>query len=526
MYADLALVNGNILTMNSSHPSAEAIAIKKDRIVSVGTTHEINSWIGNDTRVINLGGRTVIPGLVDTHIHVIDYGKFLAWIDLKEVSSIKEMQSKIRNRVQNVPKGRWIIGNGWDQDRFVEKRYPNLHDLDEVSPENPVVLYHQCGRVCVVNSKALEFAKVTNKTAAPKDGKIEKDRKTGELTGILEDAATDLVWKEIPQPSEENLTESTLLACKKIVESGVTSVHWIVSSITEISIIRKIAAENELPLRIYILIPVKTLDQLNSFDLFLDLKDNTTKILGVKIFVDGSLAARTAALIEPYNDYSDTKGQLLYSQKGLNELVARVHKSKLRVVMHAMGDQAIEMALTAIEQTVEKNPKISHRYRLEHAAVLNEESIRRIRKLKVIVSVQPKCVVTEFLVWSAVDRLGSERAKWLYPLKTLIKKGIRVIGGSDCPMEPLNPMQGIQAAVTRPIFAKEQITVEEALKMYTVNAAYASFEESIKGTIEKGKLADITVLSENPKKVPTSKIGEIKVNMTIVGGKVAYQEDG
>jgi predicted amidohydrolase YtcJ len=524
MWADLVLMDGNVLTMGSSQPSAEAVAVKKDRIVKVGTKEEINSWIGNDTKVIELQGKTVVPGLIDSHIHVGDFGKFLTWVDLKDVDSVEEMQRKIRERAQKISEERWIIGSGWDQARFAEKRYPNRRDLDEASPGNPVILYHQCGRVCVVSSKALELAGVTKETKSPSGGKIEKDPETGEPTGILREKATDLVWKTIPEPSEEEVMEGAGLACKKIVEAGVTSIHWIVTSSTEVQIIQKLRAENRLPLRVHIIAPADILNQTSGLDSLLGSGDNKDRNLGVKVFVDGSLAAHTAALREPYTDDPESKGQLLYSQQELDALVAKVHKANFRLVMHAMGDQAIDMSLTAIEKALMEAPRKDHRYRLEHASVLNRELIQRIKKLGMMVSVQPKCVISEFSIWSAVDRLGSERARWLYPLKTLIKEGIRVAGGSDCPMEPLSPLQGIQAAVTREFFPEERITVEEALRMYTVNAAYASFEEVVKGSIEEGKLADLTVLSGDPTAVPPSKIGDIKVKMTIVGGKVVYQK--
>jgi predicted amidohydrolase YtcJ len=512
MRADLALVDGNVITMDSVQPSAEAVAVKKDMIVKVGTTEEISLWIGKDTRVINLQGKTVVPGLIDSHIHVADYGKFLTWLDLKDADSIKELQTKIRERAQKIPEGRWIIGSGWNQTRFAEKRIPSRMDLDEVSPENPVILYHECGRVCLVNSKALKSADVTNETSAPSGGTIEKDTETGEPTGILRENATDLVWKTIPEPSEDELIESVSLACEKIVESGVTGVHWIVASAAELSMAQRLRSENRLPLRVHVIAPANILDQ----------QDSTAGTLGIKVFVDGSLAARTAALKEPYIDSPSTKGQLLYSQEELDALVARAHKANIGLVMHAMGDKAIELALTSIEKALMETPRKDHRHRLEHASVLNKELIGRIKKLGITISVQPKCVISEFLVWSAVDRLGSKRARLLYPLKTLINEDIRVVGGSDCPMEPISPLSGIQAAVTRPFFPEEQITVDEALRMYTVNGAYASSEESDKGSIEEGKLADITVLSGDPRTVPPSKIGDIKVTMTMVGGKVVY----
>ena len=516
MFADLVLTDGNILTMNPSQPNA-------DRIVKVGTNQEISQWIGEATKVIDLQGSTVVPGLTDSHIHVGDFGRFLTWIDLQTADSIKELQHRIRERAQKIPHGRWIIGSGWNEAHFAEKCSPNFMDLDEAASDNPVILYHQCGRVCVVNSKALALANVTKETAAPSAGTIEKDAETGEPTGILRETATDLVWKTIPEPSEDEIIESAGLACEKIVEAGITTIHWIFTSATELAIIQRLQAEDRLPLRVNFIAPANILDQLDAPNSLFGSADETKNGLGIKVFVDGSLAARTAALSEPYSDDQAAKGQLLYSQEELDTLVAKAHKAHLRLVLHAMGDQAISMALNAIEKVLREAPRKDHRYRLEHASVLNMELIRRIKELGMTVSVQPKCVISEFTMWSAVERLGSERARWLYPLKTLFKEGIRVIGGSDCPMEPLSPLQGIEAAVTRPFFPEEQISVEEALQMYTVNAAYATSEETLKGSVEEGKLADLTVLSDDPNVAPVSKIGEIKVKMTIVGGNVVYR---
>jgi predicted amidohydrolase YtcJ len=517
MLADLALINGNVITMSSSQPTAQAVAIKKQHIIKVGTTSEVKQCVGNQTTVIDLLGKTVVPGFTDCHIHVGDFGKFLAWIDLKDVKSIKELKTKIKARTQQIPKGRWVIGSGWDQACFVEKRYPTVHDVDVTSPDNPIVLYHQCGRVCLVNSKALELAGITNQTVAPQRGVIEKDQKTGEVTGILHETATDLVWTKIPEPTEDEAMEACVLACQKIVEAGVTGVHWIVTSVTEVSVIKRLLKENKLPLRVYPIVSANILDQI---------KEGCSSLCsggtrwGLKVFVDGSLAARTAALSEPYSDDNVTRGQLLYSQEELNRLVAKGYTSGFRLVMHAMGDQAIRLVLDAIETI---NDKDSH-HRVEHASVLNKELIPRIRNLGMIVSVQPKCVISEYAVWSAFLRLGQKRARWLYPLKTLINEGILVIGGSDCPMEPLSPLSGIQAVVDRQYVPEERISVDDALRMYTVNAAYATDEEQTKGSIEKGKLADFTVLSGDPRKVLPSEIGEITVMMTVVGGKVVYQK--
>jgi predicted amidohydrolase YtcJ len=522
MSADLALTSGKVLTMNQSQPYAEAIAIKDDRIVQVGTNEEIEPWIGKNTKVISLKGKTVVPGFIDTHIHVADFGRLLRWIDLSAAGSIKEMQQSLSRQVAKAPKGKWLLGRGWDQTRFAEKRLPTRFDLDSVSPDNPVIFYHQSGQVCVVNSKALELAGVTRLTPVPPGGAIDRGAETGELTGVLRDNATNLIWSVIPEPTEEELVEAAGLACEKIVEAGVTSVHWMVLSPIEIQIIQRLRRENELPLRVYVVIPANLLDNVTGLASRLGLDDNMVRIGGVEIGADGYLAAKTAALLQPYSDKPATSGKLLCTQEEMNTSAAKILKAGLQLVIHAVGDKAVDAALTTIERTSKEAPRKDVRYRIEQAAVLNEGLIERMKMQKVIVSVQPRVVASEFSVWSATEHLGAERARWLYPLKTLLKKGIRVVSGSDCPMEPLRPLLGVQTAVTREIFPEERVTVDEALRMYTVDAAYSSDEENIKGSVETGKLADLTVLSHDPRNVSPNKIENITVEMTLVGGRVVY----
>jgi predicted amidohydrolase YtcJ len=516
MSADLALTSGRVLTMNPSQPYAAAIAIKDDRIVQVGTNEEIERWIGKNTRVISLKGKTVVPGFIDTHIHVADFAKLLTWIDLNDVKSIKELQNRLRERAQKTPRGRWIIGRGWNQARLREKRLPSLSDLDSVSPDNPVILYHECALMCVVNSKALELAGVAKQTNVLLGGTIDKDAETGEVTGILRDTATDLVWKAIPEPSEGELLEAVGLAFEKIVEAGVTSVHWIVLSAIELSVLQKLLAQKNLPVRVYLIVPANLVDSVLNSEL-LRFSADKLKVGGVMVFADGYLAARTAALLQPYSDNPAESGRLFCTQEEMNTAVAQILRAGLQLVIHAVGDKAVDAALTTIERVSKEA-----RCRIEQAAVLNEELIQRMKTQKVIVSVQPRVVASEFSVWAATEHLGAERARWLFPLKTLIKEGVKIVSGSDCPMEPLNPLLGIQAAVTRQFFPEERITVGEALRMYTVDAAYSSGEENIKGSVETGKLADLTVLSHDPEEVPPNEIENIAVEMTIAAGKIVH----
>lgn len=523
MEADLVLLDCNVLTMNPSQPHAEALAIKEDKIVKVGTKEDISRTIGKNTKVVELKKvETVLPGLIDTHVHIADFGRFLTWLDLRYVKSIKEMKKIVENRAQKTPQLKWILGQGWNQTSFSEQRKPNIHDLDEAATDHPVVLYHHSGCMCAVNSKALELADITKETRAPLGGSIEHDQQTGELTGILRENAMNLIWKIIPEPTEEEVLTATSLACKKIVEAGITSAHWIVSSATEIQMAQRLHAEKRLPLRVYIIFPVDILNQITDLLSRKDLEDDRFQIGGVKVFADGFLAARTAALKQSYSDNHTTKGKLLYSQEEFGALIARLHKAHMRLIIHAMGDQAIDSVLSTLKETFKESPRKDHRYRIEQASVLNRKLIRRLKKMKVIVGVQPCTINSEFWAWSAVDRLENKRARWLYPLKTLFKEGIRVSGGSDSPMEEVSPFAGIQAAVTRQFFPEEQVTVDEALRMYTVNAAHASFDENIKGSIGEGKLADLTVVSRDPRTTPPNQIANIKVKMTIVGGKIVY----
>ncbi len=517
--ADLVLINGNIITMNPEQPRAQAIAIKYEKIVEVGTNNEIKPWVNKNTKIIDLKGKTVIPGFIDTHVHIRGFGRSLIAIDLRGIDSIKKIQQKLKEQVQKTPKDEWIFGHGWDQERFKEKRYPTKRDLDESSPNNPVILRRVCGHICGINSKALELANITKETRSPPGGKIDKNPQTGEPTGILRENAMDLIQKVIPEPDEKELMEACVRACQKAVEAGLTSVHWIIDSPTEISVIQKLRAQNKLPLRVYILIPVEFLDYLIKLGLQTGFGDNMVKIGCIKILADGSLGAHTAALKEPYSDNLETKGMMLYTPEELNRLVIEAHKLGFQLAIHAIGDYTVETVLIDLGEALSRVPRKDHRHRIEHASVLNEKTIKHMKKLNLIASVQPHFVVSDF--W-AVDRVGSQRARWVYPFRALIKEGITVTGGSDCPVEPINPLFGVQAAVARESFPEERISVEDALRIYTINAAYASFEEDIKGSVEVGKLADLVVLSENPFTVESDEIRDIKVKMTIVGGKVVY----
>ncbi len=515
MPADLVLLNGNILTLNPAQPNAQAIAIEQEKIAFVGSTAAVKTLVGKKTKIIDLDGRAVVPGFIDTHIHLTDYGQVLTWLDLTDLESIKQMQTRLAARVEHTPKGKWILGRGWDENRFVEKRLPTNYDLDAVSPDNPVIFYHRCGQTCLANSKALETAGLT---AACTDAGLDKNPQTGDLTGILRGEATSLVWKFIPPPTDEELLEGAALAFQKIVASGITGVCWIAFSAKELAIIEKLAAQNRIPVNVYVIISVDLLDKIAAYPTLNNPK-STAKIGAVMVFADGYLATRTAAMFEPFNDTKNS-GTLLYKQEELDATAERIRQANLQLIIHAAGDRAVDAAL----QTMEKTARAQMRNRLEQAAVLNPQLVERIKNGGVIVSVQPLVINSEFKVYSAAESLGASRLRYLYPLKTLAKAGIRVIGGSDCPMEPLNPLLGMQTAMTRDTIPQERITLKEALSMYTKDAAYAIGAESTRGSIEVKKTADLTVLNCDLQKVEAQKIAEVEVELTFVGGKIVYSQ--
>jgi predicted amidohydrolase YtcJ len=512
--ADLVLINTNIKTLNPKQPHAQAVALTKHKIVKVGSNTEIAPLIGEHTMVLSLEGKTVVPGLIDTHVHVADFGRCLLWVDLTKAESIQDVTDILESKAEKLPAGGWIIGRGWNDKRFKEKRFLKLTDLDKAAPNNPIILYHEAAYLCAVNSLALCKAQVTKQTPTPEGGTIDKDH-SGELTGILRDSATNLVWQKVPDPSLDELSEATAVACKELVKAGLTSVHWIVLSEIELTLIQRLHTEGKLPLRVNVIVPQefykKAVVGFHSNDSLM------LRLGGVFIAIDGYLDSKTAALTEPYSDDPSNSGKLCFSEEALSGLVGDVLKAGLQPVIHAMGDKAVAMALKVIEQA----PKPEDiRFRLEQAALLTPKLLEGLKRLGVVVTVQPKVISTEFTVWSATQHLGEERAKWLHPLKTLLDSGIKVGGGSDCPMEPLSPLLGMQEVVERPKFVEQRLTAEQALRLYTLDAAYVSVEEAIKGSIEEGKLADFTVLSSDPEKVQGNQIKDVGVELVIVHGEV------
>jgi predicted amidohydrolase YtcJ len=517
MSASLAILNAKVITLDPKRPKAQAVAVQNNRILAVGSNGEVRKHICKYTNIIDAENKPLVPGLVDCHVHMTELGFFLQNPDLRNAGSIEELQKRLRKHASKCSGEYWILGGRWDQEKFVEKRYPTRWDLDDAVVDRPVFLVRVCGHIGVANSEALRLAGITKETVM-EGGRVRLDEATGQPDGIVEGNTMRLIWEKIPKPSPEALKEACLLASAKAVEAGLTCVHWLVESEDEIRVLRKLESEGKLPLRVYLGIPIKLLDSRTKQDRQSQPADALVRIGFVKLFADGSLGSRTAALKRPYSDAPKSKGLLLKPKKELEQLIHRAHEAGFQVGVHAIGDRAIGNVLDAYEQALRHRPRQDHRHRIEHCSVLNPQLIKKIGKMHVIASVQPHFIVSDF--WLP-DRLGKQRARWTYPLRTLTKNGVTVASGSDSPIEEINPILGIWAAVAKR-GSGENLTVKEALQTYTVNAAFTSFDEVRKGTIQVGSLADFTVLSDDPFNIKPDAIRKIVVEMTIVDGRVVY----
>ena len=515
------ILNANVVTLNHKQPRAEAIAIENEKIIAVGSNEEVLERASKRSKVVNCRNKTVVPGLVDCHVHMLEFGFLLQELDLRTTRSIEELQRNLRSYAQRESDVKWILGGRWDEEKFSEKRYPTRLDLDQIVLDKPVFLTRVCGHLAVVNTKALRLARITKNTKV-NGGIIDLDPKTGEPTGILRDNAMDIVSKLIPKPSITLYKKACFTACTNAIRAGLTEVHWLVNSAEEIRILQTLALEDRLPIRVNLGIPVRMMKEITSLGFTTKFGNDMLKLGFIKILADGSLGAQTAALDKGYSDASDKRGIMLYSQKRLCDLILKAHSNGWQIAVHAIGDRAIKKVIEALSNAVKKVPRKDHRHRIEHCSILKEELISQMKDLNLIASVQPHFVISD--VWT-IDRIGPERARWAYPFKTLMEKGIVVVSGSDCPVELINPFLGLWAAVRRRDRPEESLTVEEALRTYTVNAAFSSFDEAKKGTIEAGKYADLTVLSEDITRIPCDRIRDTKVEMVIVNGQMRYSRN-
>ena len=540
---DLILANGRVLTADAENRAFEAVAVKLGRILAVGDSSEMIELRGARTEVIDLKGRTVIPGLTDPHVHLADDGAAsLNKIDVRDfgtnVRSIEHVLEVVRAQTREVSPGTWIVGTGSPmQDfRMPEKRFPRREELDAVAPDHPVSIGFGA-HVTIANSAALALAHVTKETKPPGGGAIELDPATGELTGKLVERAQYLVRNVIPPYSYEQMKEGIVHATRRALRRGVTTIHDIVTNNETVRAYQELALEGRLPIRASLLLRILEAKIVPESLLNLGLKtgfgSDWLKIGGVKMSIDGGITGRVAAFTEPYADDPCHCGLIRIPSEELDETVDAYHRAGHRVCIHAIGDRAMDMALDAVDKALTALPRSDHRHRIEHLGnwMITPARLERIRRLGVLPV--PNVPFLHFIWESLLDCMGPQRLEGSFDIKTLLDCGIPITSGSDGPgYWPTDPLRDMGTSVSRRIWSgdtvgpKQAISVVDALRMFTINAAYNGFDERIKGSVEPGKLADLAVLAQDPLAIAPERIKDIPVEMTIVDGRIAFVHDG
>jgi len=546
----LLFTNGNIYTCDPQYPRCQAMAVHNDRIFALGDTADIRGLLKDGYDEIDLQNKTVLPGFIDTHCHAMSFGMNLgAWVGVHDAETIEDIKERVKARVQHLKKGEWIKGRGWCRGVFHD-RMPTRGDIDEVAPDNPVVLIDSTGHIAIVNSKVLEMAGVDRTTEFSGGGKIDRDPETGEPNGILREMALyNLAWMKGPHPSEEDLVEAARQICEKAASVGITSLSLIMIpfpsedegrmgySPSELKPFVTLRRNNELSVRVrYMMQAYRNwnagdhtfLDHLIGLGLSSGFGDDKLEIGGIKIIDDGSIMANTAAMREPYATEPDMMGVLHFDQEQLNAMILKANENDFQVETHAHGDRAVDITLNAFEHAMNANPGKSLRNILTHARILHDEQIERIKKLGLVVNGVPGVngwLPTRLAV--EAENVGPQRAQLLSRLRTLIDHGVTVAGGSDChPCHPYGPLHFIYRAVNSGNFSYEDpLTLDEAISLWTTNAAYVSWAEEKKGSLSCGKLADFVILSDDIHRVKLADIDKIEVEKTFVGGEVVWERE-
>ncbi len=531
--ADIVLRDGVVWTLNSSQPKAEALAIQGNRILKVGSTSEMNRLIGDHTEVIQLDGSFVLPGFIDSHTHFLDGGFSLSNVQLRDAVSPKEFIARIEKKAQEIADGAWILNGNWDHQQFDPPELPAKEWIDPVTPDNPVCVYRHDGHMALVNSAALKIAGISKSTQEPEGGEITRDPRTGEPTGILKDAAIDLVLAHIPEATLEEKIEAATMALKRANSFGVTSIHDM-AFLSSYEVYRELLDRNQLTARLYVYIPISEIDILAGPEMQVFPENDFLKIAGLKGFVDGSLGSSTALFFDPYVDDPEKQGLLvsdMFPEGIMENRLMTADQAGLQVAVHAIGDRANQLILDLFEKVMKKNGERDRRWRIEHAQHLAPEDFERFGKLRVIASVQPYHAIDDGR-W-AEKKIGKDRARYTYAFRSLLDSGAVLSCGSDWTVAPINPLTGIYAAVTRCTLdgknpggwiPEQKISLEEAIKGYTLNGAFTEFAEHLKGSLEEGKLADIVVLNQDLSAIPPEEILNTRVLMTILDGKVVFKQ--
>ncbi|MBU2447303.1 MAG: amidohydrolase [Bacteroidetes bacterium] len=557
--ADRIFLNCKIYSLDENNSIYEAVAVKNGLIIDLGSTAELREKY-SAVEIIDLGGKVVFPGFIDAHGHISGYGDNLLEINLVGTSSQEEIAALVKEKVSQVNPGDWIAGHGWDQNDWKEKGWPDHKILDQAAPNNPVYLTRIDGHALWVNKKALELASITRDTKDPDGGDIKRDE-IGNPTGVLIDNAMSLVYKVLPRTTDELIEKTILASVQNLITHGITSVHDMGVGTRTISIMKKLADYGKLPLRIHAYIdgPGKTWNEYLKKGSVIGYGNNFVTVRGIKLFVDGAMGSRGALMSQPYNDDPKNSGLMLMSEDEIYKVTKNALKKGFQVATHGIGDKGINLIFNAYERALKENEKKDHRLRIEHVQVIDPADVERFSKNGIIPSMQPVHATSD-MPW-AEARLGTERVKWSYALKLVLKGSPIIAGGSDFPVESPSVLEGIYAGVSRQdkngyprnwldvmwlvenkmwviskagipdttIFEEgwypdQKLTIHEVLNAFTKWAAYAGFEENKKGTIEIGKWADFTILDKDIMTIPPKEILNTNVVMTVVDGKIVYEK--
>lgn len=525
----LILHGGPILTMDPEHPNAEAVGIVGNRIATVGSLADVRALLPG-AESFDLQGRLATPGLYDAHCHVMMTGFALDEIDIsaEAAPAITDIQRLVAEVAAQTPPGTWIVGQGYDQASLAELRHPTRADLDAVAPNHPVLLWRSCHHIAAVNSAALHAGGVTATTDDPGDGRIDRDEH-GEPTGVLREAAVGLVTSAIPEPDEEQIARAIVRGGDQFRRHGVTSAAEAgIRRPEQLRAYQGLAGRGELALRTYLMMIIdETLDAMISLGIRSGFGDDWLRIGNAKLFSDGSIGGRTARMRQPYEGEPDNYGIWMIPPDEIKAKVLRAHLAGFQIGIHAIGDAAIELILDAYAEAQAVLPRPNVRHRIEHCSIVDMPLIDRIASERVVPI--PGTTFLHYTRPAYEANLGRERFRYAYAMKTFAERGIVAAASSDAPVVPVDPLLGIETMVTRldrnggNAWTEESVSVEEAIRAYTVNAAYASHEETTKGTLKAGYLADVTIFDRDLRAIDPTEIHAARVDATIQDGSVVYQ---
>lgn len=520
------LFNGPIITINEDQPAVEAVGIENEKIIAVGKFEDVKKTLETEYDLIDLRGKTLLPGFIDSHMHPLSFMFLLLNLDLSEVKSLKELQELLKEACAKRKKGDFILALKLKEEEFDIPKLPTRWELDEVCPNNPVFIVRYDGHIGIANSKALELGEIDSNSIDPEGGEIRRNDQ-GELTGVLSENALELLFSKIEKyliPEPNILREFADKAFGLLAKNGITSVH---GQLNEGRIpIYKMIQDNILQ-SWYAFVSIdkpKKLVRLKKPPLDGGKEDSKFKIGSLKLFLDGTFGAKTACMWEPFTDAPNSCGFCVIDEEEMYEKMKVAHNDGFQIAIHVIGDKGNRICVDLYKRLLTEFPREDHRHRIEHASMLTEDVLHDMKEYGIIASCQPPFINSEYK-WLE-KRIGKERCKYTYPMKSIIDAGIVLASGSDCPVEDPNVIMGLHALVDRNGFIPEQcISIEDALKTYTINAAYAAFEENIKGSIEVGKLADFVILDKNPLEVKEDEIRNIRVLETIIRGKTIYKRE-